>query len=277
VLKDGSTPLYDQAELREDSEVVRDSAEHLTAEESLRRVEEQVQQLLDAVSDCASFRVAVDGRVVSWNSGAARMFGYQSDEITGRPFGLLFAKEAGAAGEPEDSLHQARQHGRVEKRHYWHARKDGTCFSANVTLTAQYDERGMLLGYACVTRDLTEQRRVEEVQRRLSLEKAARGAAEDVNRMKDEFLATACHELKLPLNAIVEWTSLLKAQPTSSVTAKTVDVIHQSAETQLKIIEDILSVSRIMSGKLKLELNLVDAAITLDTAFRFNRRSPSDT
>jgi len=276
VLKAGSTPLYDEAELREDSEVTRDSSEHLTAEESLRRAEEQVQQLLDAVSDCALFRVAVNGRVVSWSAGAARMFGYQNDEITGRPFGLLFAKEASASGEPEESLHQAGQHGRVEKRH-WHARKDGSRFSANVTLTAQHDERGTLLGYACVTRDLTDLRRVEEVQRRLSLEKAARGAAEDVNRMKDEFLATACHELKLPLNAIVEWASLLKAQPTSSVTAKTVDVIHQSAETQLKIIEDILSVSRIMSGKLKLELNLVDAAITLDTAFRFNRRSPSDT
>ena len=275
MFKDGSTPLYDEAELSPYSEVTRDPLERRTAEESLRRAEEQAQQLLDAVTDCALFRLDVNGHVASWNSSAERIFGYQSDESIGRPFGLFFAKEATAAGEPEESLRQAAQNGRVEKPH-WHIRKDGTRFSANVTLTAQHDAQGKLSGYACVTRDLTEQRRVEEVQRRLSLEKAARGAAEDVNRMKDEFLATACQELKVPLNAIVEWTSLLKAQPTSSVTAKTVDVIHQSAETQLKIIEDILSVSRIMTGKLKLELNLVDAAITLDSAFRFNRRRPSD-
>jgi PAS domain S-box-containing protein len=128
------------------------------------------QLLVDRVVDYAIFLLSPDGYVVSWNAGAERVKGYTSDEIVGRRFDCFYTPEARAAGTPDQLLAAARADGRVEDEG-WRVRKDGTRFWADVVITALTDEDGQLVGFAKVTRDLTERRQVE-------LERATRLAAE---------------------------------------------------------------------------------------------------
>jgi signal transduction histidine kinase/ActR/RegA family two-component response regulator len=152
-------------------------------------------------------------------------------------------------------------------------------FWANVVVTPMRDAQGALLGFAKVTRDLSERIEAERVSRELLREQTARAAAqeaeqrirnaadaareaaqraEEANRVKDEFLATVSHELRTPLNAIVGWATLLRNRNTDPSLARGLDVIHRNAFAQNRIIDDILDVSRIITGKLRLDLRQVD-------------------
>ena len=122
---------------------------------------ELLRLLVERVEDYAMFVLNADGRVATWNSGAERIKGYVAGEILGRPYATFFTPEDIVAGKPERLLRRARIDGRVEDEG-WRVRKDGSRFWADAVLTALYDERGRLCGYAKVTRDLTERRRAEE-------------------------------------------------------------------------------------------------------------------
>jgi PAS domain S-box-containing protein len=122
------------------------------------------QLLVDSVQDYAIFALDAGGHVLSWNAGAQRLKGYTRDEIVGRHFSTFYPPEALAAGKPAWELEVAERDGRVEDEG-WRVRKDGTYFWANVVITALRDETGALVGFAKVTRDLTERRRAEEVLR----------------------------------------------------------------------------------------------------------------
>jgi PAS domain S-box-containing protein len=131
------------------------------------------QLLVDCVVDYAIFLLSPDGRVASWNAGAARLKGYTTDEIIGRRFDCFYTPEARAAGRPDQLLAAARADGRVEDEG-WRVRKDGSYFWADVVITALTDEDGQLLGFAKVTRDLTERRQAEQERAiRLAAERAA--------------------------------------------------------------------------------------------------------
>jgi signal transduction histidine kinase len=151
-----------------------------------------------------------------------------------------------------------------------------------VILTPLRDEQGTLVGFGKVTRDLTARRQAEAAERGLLREQAARVAAENVairaaeaNRIKDEFLATVSHELRTPLNAIVGWASMLRQRQLEPNIAKGVDVIHRNALAQLKIVEDILDVSRIVTGKLHLEPVPIDLVAVVHEAIESVRYSAS--
>ena len=165
------------------------------AETSLRDSEVRFRLLVEGVKDYAIFLLDPDGRISSWNAGAERIKGYTADEIIGEHFSRFYPPDAIARRWPWRELELAIQGGRFEDEG-WRVRKDGSQFWANVTITALYDEEGALYGFAKVTRDLTERRRVE------SLEEAAR-------RM-NEFLAMVSHELRTPLNSILGWASMLR-------------------------------------------------------------------
>src|SRR5205085_1024490 len=111
---------------------------------------------------------------------------------------------------------------------------------------------GKIIGVIIVFHDVSERRRIErERERLLESEQAARSEAEDANRLKDEFLATVSHELRTPLNAILGWVSALRdGRLKEEVTQNALDVIERNAKSQAEIIEDILDVSRIVTGKL---------------------------
>jgi signal transduction histidine kinase/ActR/RegA family two-component response regulator len=116
-------------------------------------------------------------------------------------------------------------------------------------------------------RDITERKRGEEERAQLIREQVARAEAEEANRLKDEFLATVSHELRTPLNSMLGWARLLHAGKLDQATvARAVETIERSAESQLQIIEDLLDVSRIVSGKLRLEIRPFNLALVIKTA-----------
>ncbi|HEV7992799.1 MAG TPA: PAS domain S-box protein [Gemmatimonadaceae bacterium] len=122
------------------------------------------QLLVESVIDYAIFALDPTGIVITWNAGAQHLKGYRAEEIIGRHFSTFYRLEDRAAGKPEWELEVAARDGRVEDEG-WRLRKDGTLFWANVVITALRDPQGQLVGYAKVTRDLTERRRAEETLR----------------------------------------------------------------------------------------------------------------
>ena len=133
----------------------------LTAEQAkLRASEEQSQLLLDGVADYAICMLDGDGLVVSWNTGAAKILGYRSEEILGKPSAAFFVAEQQAAGEPESDLQIARLQGRFEGEGA-RVRKSGEVFWANVILAAMYDSAGVLRGFSKVLRDVTGEKQAD--------------------------------------------------------------------------------------------------------------------
>ena len=146
------------------------------AEERLRQTEEHFALLVRSVKDYAILMLDPDGLVTSWNEGAEQIKGYRADEIVGRSFTTFYPEEAIATGFPQYELEIAKQEGRFEDEG-WRIRKDGSRFWANVIITALRDPEGRLLGFAKVTRDLTERRAAEEQARKLATEQAAHAEA----------------------------------------------------------------------------------------------------
>ncbi|MDB4989275.1 MAG: hypothetical protein JWN04_4453 [Myxococcaceae bacterium] len=264
--------------LRGYTKVTRDLTAQRANEEALRRSEERFRLLVDSVRDYAMYMLDPTGTVSTWNAGAENLKGYKAGEIIGKSFSLFFAPEDVAAGKPQKELAVALEEGRFEEEGF-RVRKDGSRFWANVTLTPIRDASGHLLGFAKVTRDLTARIAAESTARELVREQAARAAAElaevrvraaaklaeeaaqraeEANRVKDEFLATVSHELRTPLNAILGWASILRARNSDAAAAHGLEVVHRNALAQGRIIEDILDVSRIITGKLHLDLKVMD-------------------
>ncbi len=134
--------------------------------------------LVERVREYAIFALDRNGRVASWNQGAERLKGYTADEIIGQPYEIFFPPESKEIGLPARLLRRATEEGQVEDEG-WRLRKDGTRFWADALLTALRDEEGELLGYAKVTRDLTERRLHEQHERELFAERVARRVAEE--------------------------------------------------------------------------------------------------
>jgi PAS domain S-box-containing protein len=145
--------------------------------------------LIEQVVDYAIFVIDREGRIASWNAGAQRIKGYSAREIIGEPYAVFFTDEDRRAGKPQEILARARREGRFEEEG-WRVRKDGQRFWASVVVTALKDARGEIVGFAKITRDLTEQRRADAAARRAAEERAARQQAElderEVRRSRDQ-------------------------------------------------------------------------------------------
>ncbi len=153
------------------------------------RSDEFFRLLVESVRDYAIFALDAGGRVASWNTGAQRIKGYTEAEILGAPYAIFFTPEDVARGKPQRLLSTAIRDGRVEDEG-WRVRKDGTRFWADAVLTALRDSTGRLVGFAKVTRDLTDRRMAEIQARELLREQAARENAETAAR-RMEMLARA--------------------------------------------------------------------------------------
>jgi PAS domain S-box-containing protein len=155
------------------AKVTRDLSERRAVEAQLYQSDARFRTLVESIKDYAIFLLAPNGTVLSWNVGAARLKGYTEAEIVGSSFERFYTPEDRAAGRPARLLAAALAEGRVEDEG-WRVRKDGTRFWADVVITALVDEGGRLIGYAKVTRDLTERRQAEmDRATRLAVERAA--------------------------------------------------------------------------------------------------------
>ena len=186
--------------------VFRDVTSERAMERALRESEERFRLLVDNVRDYAIFMLDPEGRVASWNPGAARIKGYTADQIVGQHFSVFYSEEDRRAGKPAHELEVAAREGRFEDEG-WRKRKDGSRFWANVIITAVRDEEQRLRGFAKVTRDFTERRQAEETARRLEAETAARRAAEEGEaqlRASEERLRQQGEQLAIILAGIAE-------------------------------------------------------------------------
>ncbi len=141
--------------------VTRDLTERQAAQEALLESEKRFRMLIDAVVDYAIYMLDPSGIITNWNTGAERMKGYTADEIIGEHFSRFYTKEDRAAGRPAVVLENARREGRYEAEG-WRVRKDGSRFWASVVVDAIKDENGKLIGFAKITRDMTERQAVQE-------------------------------------------------------------------------------------------------------------------
>ncbi|AXA45142.1 PAS domain S-box protein (plasmid) [Rhizobium leguminosarum] len=152
------------------AKITRDLTERRAAEQTIRQSEEQFRRLVQGVSDYAIYMLDPDGNVSSWNFGAERIKGYRPQEIIGRHFSTFYTPEDREAGLPETALGLARAEGRFE-REGWRVRKDGSRFWASVVIDAIRDDDGDVLGFAKITRDITEkmetQRALEQAREEL--------------------------------------------------------------------------------------------------------------
>lgn len=147
------------------AKITRDITHKREAQQALFESEQRFRMLVQGVRDYAIYMLDPDGRVTNWNSGAAAIKGYRADEIIGLHFSVFYTEEDRAAGEPARALETALRWGKYEKE-AWRLRRDGSRFWASVLLDAIHDESGRLVGFAKVTRDITEQRRArKEIER----------------------------------------------------------------------------------------------------------------
>jgi PAS domain S-box-containing protein len=221
--------------------------------------------LVNSVRDYAIFALDRTGHVLTWNRGAAAIKRYAPEEIVGKHFSIFYTPEDIAAGKPDWELEVATRTGRVEDE-MWRVRKDGTRFWANVVITALFDQ-GELVGFAKVTRDLTERKEAEE----RAKEDARRIAEiEAANRAKTEFLTSMSHELRTPLNAIAGYTDLLLLGVHGELTdeqRRDAERIRLSQRHLLGIINDLLNFSRVEAGRVSYRLENFEATGIIDMVF----------
>ena len=221
------------------------------------QTEERFRLLVEGVRDYAIFMLEPDGTVASWNAGAERIKGYAPGEIIGQHFSRFYPPEAIARGWPEYELEVARAEGRFEDEG-WRVRKDRSLFWADVIITALYAEDGTLRGYSKVTRDMSERKHVE--------------ALEEGRRQMSEFLAMLGHELRNPLapirNAVHVMTGK-KYDPAASEWCR--NVIDRQVSQLARLVDDLLDVTRITSGKIAIHREPMDLNLAVERAVESSR------
>jgi two-component system CheB/CheR fusion protein len=246
------------------------------AEELATVSEARMRMVAESTHDFAIITLDADGLTTSWNKGAERMFGYTEGEMLGRTLDALFTPEDRERGAREAEMERAREEGRSEDER-WHLRKDGSRFYASGVTNPLGP--GAESGYAKIARDETERlRQMSERDEAFSHEHRERTGAEHAAAMKDQFLAIMSHELRQPLNMIGINADLLARIPevrASSLAARCAETIRTSVLSQAKIIEDLLDLSRVRTGKLALSVAPVHAGKAVGAIIDVARADPS--
>jgi two-component system, chemotaxis family, CheB/CheR fusion protein len=227
------------------------------AEDRLREGERRMRIVAEGTKDYAIITFDDEGRITSWNAGAERIFGYTEAEMIGQSADLLSTEEDRASHVAQREFAEARLNGRTDEER-WHVRKDGTRFFASGVLS-RLDEAGMS-GFAKIARDLGEHADAA-AGRGTSVELMRAASERDAQRRRDEFLAVVSHELKHPLNLISASAELIARAPETRQSlniSRAADTIRRTVIGQAQIIDDLLDISRVRTGKLSVVRTVVD-------------------
>jgi PAS domain S-box-containing protein len=243
-------------------------------EREARKAAEIAQAKLGAIvesSEDAIVGKTLNGIITSWNRGAQRLFGYTEPEALGQSVFMLIPPQRHQ--EEFGILSRLRKGERVESFDTQRLTKDGRLVDISLTVSPVRDSRGNIIGASKIARDITERKRMwREREKLLESERHAREEALRVNRMKDDFLATLSHELRTPLNAIMGWAQLMAGGTLTAADMKNAgQVIERNARLQKQLIDDLLDMSRIVSGKLRLDVQEIEAKSFIEPAIEMVR------
>ncbi|GGD34683.1 PAS domain-containing sensor histidine kinase [Flavobacterium orientale] len=198
-------------------------------------------QVIDSLHDYAIFTVDMDLQVNSWNSGATKIFQYETDEILGKPFGIIFTDEDKVSGIPKNEIDLAMQNGRSTDIR-WHLRKDNSTFYADGLVFPLKDEEDVVIGYVKILRDITARKESEDALKKYAKE------MEDLNSHKESVLAILSHDLRSPLSAIIQGTEYLSTNFDSvgpELAVELVKEIHTATKNQLNMLDYLVEWARI--------------------------------
>jgi two-component system, chemotaxis family, CheB/CheR fusion protein len=242
-----------------------DVTERHVAEDAARRGEERLRLVAQSTNDYAIIVQDPQGKIVSWNAGAERIFGYDEKEVVGHSVSLIYEQNDGAQKRPAREREIAQRDGRADDEG-WYVTKDGKRVYCSGVVTPVAD--ASFTGFAKIARDLTERKRREDAnQQALEHEQQQREKEVLSNQLKDDFIAVLSHELKHPLNLIGVKAEMLPRLPeTRGIVSvrETAESIRRAVRSQAQIIDDLLDLSRIRTGKLALEVSRVDLAAMIE-------------
>ncbi|HZZ09241.1 MAG TPA: PAS domain S-box protein, partial [Paraburkholderia sp.] len=219
--------------------VCRDVTERKRVESALRESEHNYQMLVNGVRDHAIYMLDADGRVRTWNAGAAQIKGYSAAEIIGRHYREFFTGEARAAGEPERALAIAAREGRYEGQG-WRLRKDGSRFYASVLLDAIRNEASELVGFAKITRDFTQQ---HEAQLALDQTREQLAQAQKMEAL-GQLTGGIAHDFNNLLMIMSGYSQILERRLTEPKDAQAVEAIRAAAKRGERLTRQLLAFSR---------------------------------
>ena len=234
-----------------------------------RRRAQQARALLAGIVDSSEDAIvskSLEGIITSWNHAAERMFGWTSEEAVGKSITMIIPPEM--RDEETMILSRLRQGQRIEHFETIRCAKDGRRLNISLSISPVRNQDGQIIGASKIARDITERVRIEEEKASLlASERAARERAEAASRAKDEFVAMISHEIRSPLNAILGWSQMLR-QGTLDKTATTnaLESIERNARAQAQLVSDLLDISRVITGKLRINARPVDITNSLESA-----------
>jgi PAS domain S-box-containing protein len=256
--------------------------------EELERARAHLAAIITSSED-AIVSKTLDGIVTSWNIGAQRLFGFTAAQMIGQPITRIIPEEL--QHEETLILTKLRQGERIERYETVRLHQDGHLLEVSLTVSPIRDFSGRIVGAAKIAHDITARRRAERIlQEReaqlakllaeresfLESERVARSEAERLSHVKDEFLATLSHELRTPLNAIQGWATLLRDHKVSAQDRERgLETIERNVRVQAQIVNDLLDMSRIVSGKIHLEVQQLYLHEVMNNAIETVRQSAS--
>jgi PAS domain S-box-containing protein len=237
------------------SNVTRDLTERRAIEETLRNSEERYRLLVGQVKDYGIFMLDEKGRIISWNEGAKRINGFDSADILQKHFSIFYPQADIDNEKPALELKIAREYGKYEEEG-WRVRKNGSLFWASVVITAIHNDAGALIGYAKVTRDLTERKKAEQALR--ESEERSRRLAEETNRANiilayanqelEQFTSIASHDLQEPLRTVKSFLTLVDSRLPENVPENLKVYIGKSIDAtdrMRELIQNLLQYSQV--------------------------------
>lgn len=219
--------------------ITRDITDRIKSQEALHASEEQFRLLIQGVTDYAIYLLSPEGIVTNWNAGAERIKGYLSDEIVGKHFSHFYTEEDQQAGLPQRALATAAREGRFE-REGWRLRKDGSRFWAHVIIDPVHDRMGNLIGFAKITRDVTERRQAEE---ELARAKEALFQSQKLEAI-GKLTGGISHDFNNLLNVIINGIQILRMGVDRAAQIKTIDTMERAAQRGSTLTQQLLAFAR---------------------------------